>query len=191
MNFIFFLIGTYSIGGFFDPVTSGISLKAGQSDGYRLHLVSGFGEGNKEIYTGEGNEWKPFHWLNLELKMERYFPCKQWFQPYISAGVAYRDAAEWISYYKWDEDTSYYVMEEKKENYLSGVVSVGVELHYLGGLSEGIPFIENLSFQIEFPVIYYKFKEEVIDPSESDYYGNRKERYSYGIGGGCGIHYNF
>ena len=190
MSFIIILIGTYSIGGFFDPVTAGISLKVGQSDGYRLHLVSGFGKGDKEIYTGEGREWKPFHWLNVEMRVEHYFPSKQWFQPYISAGVAYKDASEWVSYYEWEEDTSYYVLEEKKESYQSAVIGFGVEFNYFSELAEGVPFIENISFQIEFPTIYYKFKEEVVDHSE-DYYSGRRERYSCGIGGGLGIHYNF
>ena len=190
---ILFLIGVYSIGGFFDPVTSGISLRAGQSQGYRVHFVCGFGQGEKQIYTGydyyeNQYEWKPFHWLNLELKLEHSFRTG-WFQPYITAGVAYRDAAEWVSHYEWEPDTSYYVVEERIEKYQSAVAGLGVEIGYFKELAKGVPFIENISFQIEFPVIYYKFKDEVTGPVDDNDYN--REHYHSGIGGGLGVHYNF
>ena len=159
-----FLIGAYSIGGFFDPVTGGISLRAGGFKGFRLHLVGGFGEGENQIYNENWDYvWKPYHWINAEAKIEKSFPSKGWFQPYIGVGVAYRDAAGWTSDWVYEPDTSYYVVEEIKESYQSLVIGLGFEISYFAEMAKGIPFIEDLSFVIEFPVVYYKFKNETSD----------------------------
>lgn len=187
---LLFLVGAYSIGGFFDPVTHGISFRVGQSTGLRAHLVGAFAEGEREVRTWYWHsEWKPFHWLNAELRLEYSLPTKGWFYPYIGVGIAYRDAVEWISYYKYERDTTYWVLEEKKENYQSAVVGFGVEFKYFAELAKGVPLIENISFLLEFPVIYYKFKYELTDPDGYDYYHRSKRR--SGIGGGLGIYYNF
>lgn len=195
MNFILiFLLEVCSIGGSFDPVTNGISLRIGQSTGYRLHLVAGFGKGEKDIdyYYYDDVPRKPFHWTNLEGKIEYYFRTTSWFQPYIGVGIAYRDAGEWIRDRKYEGDSTYWEMIEKKENYKSWVFGIGVEFNYFSEIAKDVPFISNLSFQIEFPVIYYKFRNEVSGyKSDYDYYDSDNKSYTYGIGGGAGIHYNF
>ncbi|PIP12675.1 MAG: hypothetical protein COT45_06100 [bacterium (Candidatus Stahlbacteria) CG08_land_8_20_14_0_20_40_26] len=190
LSILIFLIETCSLGGFFDPVTSGLSFRVGKEN--KVHIVGGFGEGKKEVYSDD-YEWKPFHWINCELKFEHCFNERGLLQPYIATGIAYRDAAEWKSFwiYKPEPDSSYCEVREIKENYLSGVVGIGLEFN-LGELSKDVPVIENISFQIEFPTIYYKFKEEVTEPPGAFwYYNGKKQRYGKGIGGGLGIHYNF
>ena len=202
---LIFLIGAYSIGGFFDPVTSGISFRAGQFMGLRVHIVGAFSEGEKQITAGswwydsigyhnnEHQEWKPCHSVNAELRLEYYFHPQGWFQPYIGVGWAYKDARNWVNYSKWEADSSYYVVAEKKENYQSAVSVLGIEINYFAELAKGTPFIEDITFVIEFPVIYYKFKEKSVIPPEDGYYDeNNSGRTSRsGIGGGLGIHYNF
>lgn len=194
LNLFAFFISVYSLGGFIDPVSNGISLRIRNKIG--LHIIGAFGEGEKELYIYENGryeyKYKPFHWYNIALRGEFFIPPKDWLQPYIVLGIAMKDEENWTVRWVYEKDTLYYKIERLLENYKSYVIAFGLEIQPLKETAKGITFLENLSVEVEFPVIYHKFEYKVEGPwgySEWDYSDRKTPR--SGIGLGIGIHCNF
>lgn len=187
LNLFVFFISVYSLGGFIDPVSDGISLRIRNKIG--LHIIGAFMECDKELYVYDNGhyEYKPFHWYNIALRGEFFIPPKDWLQPYIVLGIAMKDEEDWTGRWVYEEDTSYYKLEQLLESYKSYVIAFGLEIQPLKETAKGITFLENLSVEVEFPVIYYKFEYKVEGPWD---YSDRKTTRS-GIGLGIGIHCNF